>query len=524
MSYEQTASPNLTQDLVVDGLGSWLGMCLAVAEVAGGTTRAYAYAWLAWEDAAYKHADTNLPEGCWVPVFWYGYWNGFPYGHVAWGKRTENQIEIWTSPYTHKPYFDVFSGEINSTIVRVKSLYGMNRFAGWTEDLAGKRFVQPTNVSLGPHQRQVGSVFANYRTGPSTDYPTIYPEGLDANTIIDMQGYVLGQNVEGNSIWFKAAHGAQGYAWSGGFTSHSLSGLKELTYEKQPEKTKREGLSFIDVSAHQGASINWGKVKSAGFTGVIIRAGHVGKSFNGIQPYNLDPNHDRWVAEARHEGLLVGHYWYCYQELDPIVEARAFLKADLVYGEPLFIDAEEKDLSEAWVNSFAQTIYDAIGAIAIYYDYTANLLSKTWVKDTVWQAHYVAEGDYTKVRDLNVIMHQYSSDGQVPGVATRVDLNTYYGTAEEWKYLGRWGDDEIVQPEADCQPVTSLETDLAPQSEPQKNSQVKPQPEIKPKVPSKTSWGVIVKKILALFRRKQAQLLLQNKNNIISDDRQGGRR
>lgn len=436
MSYAQIATPNLTQDLTVDGRSDWLGMCLAVAEVAGGTQRLYGYAWQAWENAVYKHADRNLPEGCWVPAYYFGYWNGVAYGHIVWGKRSGGSVEIWSSPYTHKPYFDIFSGELNATIDKVCSIYGMSYFAGWAEDLAGKRFVGEAEATLAAHQRQVGSVPVNYRRAPSVSGELI--DTLDAGAICDFKGYVKGQEANGTDIWYVGAY-TGGYANAAGFTLQTTEGLSLLTYETSKEEPLRDGLDFVDVSAWQGDSIDWAKVKAVGCAGAVIRAGHVGASYGGIQPHNLDPYHDRWAREARAAGLLVGHYWYCYESLDASAEAHAFMSADIQDGEPIFIDAEEKDLSESWVNVFTGAILEKLRATAIYYDYTANLKAKTWVEGAVWQAHYGAGQDrYEQVRDIHVIMHQYTSEGSVEGIKGNVDLNRFYGTEEDWRNLGNW--------------------------------------------------------------------------------------
>lgn len=487
MSWEQVATPNLSDNLVVDGMNDWLGMCLAVAEVAGGTPRLYGHAWEAWLSNSYKHADRNLPDGLWVPVFWDGYWSGYRYGHVAWARRSGASIEIVSSPYTHKPYFDRFSGELNATINRVSSIYGMSSFAGWAEELATKRFVQKKAQVLQPYQRKVGDTKVFYRKGPSTDHDPVNPGDpfLDAGAIVDFKGYVRGQHINGTDIWYVGKY-TGGYANAAGFTDSSTTGLADLTVTSPvptPEPG-REGLNFIDVSNWQGQAIDWHAVKAAGYAGVIIRAGHVGISYGGVQPYNIDPNHDRWAKEARNAGLLVGHYWYCYEELDPVTEATAFLWSDIVDGEPLFTDAEEKDLSEAWVSKFEQAIWEKLKVKPIYYDYTANLQAKTWVTGNVWQAHYgVGEGKYTQVRDLNVIMHQYTSDGSVNGVSGRVDLNKFYGTVEEWRAFGNWGIDNPSVTEPDPDPLPD------------------PEPDPEPEVPKKSWWRKLIDCIVSLFYR-----------------------
>jgi GH25 family lysozyme M1 (1,4-beta-N-acetylmuramidase) len=312
--------------------------------------------------------------------------------------------------------------------------------------------------------------------------------------------------INGSDIWFVGKY-TGGYANAAGFTNQSTEGLPQLTYKVQEEKPEREGLDFIDVSAWQGSAIDWVRVKAAGYQGVIIRAGHVGKSFGGIQPYNHDPHHERWAHEARAAGLLVGHYWYCHQSLCPVAEAKAFLAADVRDGEPLFVDAEERDLTESWVKTFKQTIFDIVGATAIYDDYTANLKSKTWVTGDVWQAHYsVGEGNFEQVRDLNVIMHQFSSTGSVPSITGYVDLNRFYGTAEDWRYLGRWekGDSVCDAPKTTPEQKPGSDSDLDSELEYEQAPEdgLKPDAETGTEKQRKSWLKLLLEIIRRLFSRK----------------------
>lgn len=147
MSWKQTLYPNLDdKKLVVYDQGkpltSWLLWCLAVAQKTFNVAPFAESAQIAWSWNNTKHYDRDLPDGCFVPIWWTGGYKN--YGHVAIAKRTGNRIQIWSSPYTCKPFFDYFEGELNATIDTVSRIYGV-AYAGWTETMNTTRVVEWVN-------------------------------------------------------------------------------------------------------------------------------------------------------------------------------------------------------------------------------------------------------------------------------------------------------------------------------------------------------------------------------------------
>lgn len=147
MSWKQTIYPNLDdKKLVIHYQGKvlldWFLWCLAVTQKVFGVAPFAESAQIAWSWNNTKHQDRNLPDGYFVPIWWTGGYKN--YGHVAVAKRTGNRIQIWTSPYTHKPYFDYFEGELNTTIDTVSRIYGV-AYAGWTETINTTRVVEWVN-------------------------------------------------------------------------------------------------------------------------------------------------------------------------------------------------------------------------------------------------------------------------------------------------------------------------------------------------------------------------------------------
>lgn len=75
------------------------------------------------------------------------------------------------------------------------------------------------------HQR-ISSTTVNQRSAPNRSAAIINSFGAD--TILDFKGFVRGENVDGNDIWYAGAY-SDTYFWSGGFTDSSTNGLADLT-------------------------------------------------------------------------------------------------------------------------------------------------------------------------------------------------------------------------------------------------------------------------------------------------------
>ena len=147
MSFKQTIYPNLDdKKLVVYYQGKplldWFLWCLAVAQRTFNVAPFAASAQIAWNWNNTKHQDRNLPDGCFVPIWWTGGTGN--YGHVAIAKRSGNWVQVWSSPYRHKAFFDYFEGELNATIDNISRIYGVS-YAGWTETMNTTRVVEWVN-------------------------------------------------------------------------------------------------------------------------------------------------------------------------------------------------------------------------------------------------------------------------------------------------------------------------------------------------------------------------------------------
>lgn len=219
--------------------------------------------------------------------------------------------------------------------------------------------------------------------------------------------------------------------------SYDLSNLYEDEYYRYYfEGDERASKVGIDVSYYQG-KIDWKKVKKSGVDFAIIRLGYRGYLEGELA---LDKKYKYNIKHAKKNGIDVGVYFFtqAITEKEAIEEAKYCLKYvkghDLEY--PIVIDTEainadnvrsqktklNKDELTKVCKAFCDTINDAGYESAIY-------ASKSWFFNRLnlekldgynkWLAHYTKITDYKYDFDI----WQYSSDGKVPGIKGRVDVN-----------------------------------------------------------------------------------------------------
>lgn len=452
------------------------GWCLNAVQRAFNTPWSGSSAMDAWHNrTSFKHQG-EPPMGITVPVFFDGM-NGVPAGHVA-VRLDDGMVASSTLDGVHPQMF------IHPNIQHLIDTYrraGYPDFhlVGWTEDLGGVRLVQEESLPANWRQTKVSNV--NFRTEPNLSAPAKfndYPAGSD----IELAGFVHGENYSGSDIWFKTKVSGV-YAWSGTMTDSSTNGLSDLTPAPTPTPTPEapkpepetpapdtgryipdlDRFTFlVDISRYQNfGEAEFAKLKEAGVDGVIISAGTTGPTYGGskvivgddVEPksdmsngeyeFGIAPTHQIQVDLARKAGLAVGHYFYVYAATDPIRQARVFCQADIkAEGEPLFIDAEEKDLTFSWAEAFANEVKRLTGKNMTYYDYTSNVVAKELTNRPlmIWLADYTNEPyktNLSKDSSLDVIIHQYTSSGRIPGIDQDLDFNATPHDINYFKELGK---------------------------------------------------------------------------------------
>ena len=200
-------------------------------------------------------------------------------------------------------------------------------------------------------------------------------------------------------------------------------------------------LSGIDVSHWQG-TIDWGKVRGAGKKFAFIKASEH-TSF-------VDDKYQSNRANAKAAGLKVGAYHFARPNLgttDAYAEADHFIEtADWTSGElrPVLDLEDTGGLSssalQTWVKAFVQRIYERTGVRAIIYVspsfWSGKMSNSRWFADNgydvLWIAHWTTASSPSVPAEnwggKSWTFWQYTSDGSVPGISGRVDLDRFNGT------------------------------------------------------------------------------------------------
>jgi lysozyme len=196
----------------------------------------------------------------------------------------------------------------------------------------------------------------------------------------------------------------------------------------------------IDVSHWQGV-IDWTKVREARKRFAYIKASD-GTSY-------VDDRYAANRAGAKAAGLYVGAYHFARPDAaagDAVAEANHFVDtAAWVRGELLpVLDLEQAGgLSvtalQAWVKAFLGRVEQRTGERGLIYVspsfWTSRMGDTTWFAEhgyqVLWIAHWTtAETPRMPASDWSSrgwTFWQYTSDGTVPGISGRVDLDRYRG-------------------------------------------------------------------------------------------------
>lgn len=202
-------------------------------------------------------------------------------------------------------------------------------------------------------------------------------------------------------------------------------------------------LMGIDVSKYQSA-IDWGKVKEAGFSFVMIRVGYRGYGQAGtMRPDDMADYHYRGAKDA---GLQVGAYFFSQATTEEEAREEALYALELTQhwelDLPIVFDWEyisetartanvDADTLTACAIAFCQEISDVGRKTMIYVSpWFGNLHLDQLTEYPQWIALYKDQMDYKYHFD----MWQYTCTGSVPGVKGEVDINIFfpYGQDEVW--------------------------------------------------------------------------------------------
>lgn len=194
---------------------------------------------------------------------------------------------------------------------------------------------------------------------------------------------------------------------------------------------------WIDVSAHQGV-IDWPCVAAYGVKGAIIRAGY------GNDISQVDIQFAANIRGAIAAGLKVAVYWFgypdsaddarkefatCRQVIEPYRSSILFVTYDYEYDSASYFTrihgaAPGNALINSMVSAFLVTAKAEGWKTALYTnnDYRLHVFSAA----TLAAADYLWLADYTGGADAPCAIQQTGSDGIVPGIRGRVDMDTVF--------------------------------------------------------------------------------------------------
>ena len=187
-------------------------------------------------------------------------------------------------------------------------------------------------------------------------------------------------------------------------------------------------IKCIDVSTWQG-TVDWDKVKAAGYGHAIIRAGF------GREVSQIDNKFEKNYKNAKAAGVKLGVYWYSYavDKTDARKEAKACLSVlkDKEFELPVFYDMEESSMTKLgksklteMAKAFCDDIIKGGFRCGVYSNpnWFNNYLNYNELKKfyPIWLAQYYKEAQY----DCDI--WQYTSEGKVNGISGNVDLNVIY--------------------------------------------------------------------------------------------------
>lgn len=191
----------------------------------------------------------------------------------------------------------------------------------------------------------------------------------------------------------------------------------------------------VDVSQWQG-NINWSDV-DVPIAIIKMSGGDVG--------LYTDSKANQNYYGAKAAGKAVGGYHFAGGG-DPENEADFFIAcmSPLEKDDVLILDWEiDHPDPVGWCVRFIQRCKDRAGVTPIFYTNQNRVVTHNWqaVVDQnvgLWVAHYGLSPD----ENMNVgawptyIMHQYTSNGSVSGIAGRVDLDAWFGSVDQFRRYG----------------------------------------------------------------------------------------
>lgn len=191
-------------------------------------------------------------------------------------------------------------------------------------------------------------------------------------------------------------------------------------------------IEAIDVSQYQ-QNINWAAVD---------RPIAIIKMSGGDSGLYTDSKANANYYGAKAAGKALGMYHFAGGG-NPENEADFFIAAcsPLEENDVLVLDWEIEHADPVdWCTRFVNRVHDRTGVWPLFYTNGARLNQYDWspVRNNcgTWVAWYGQDPEGNLPISGPYVMHQYTSDGSVPGIAGRVDLDAWFGSVDQFKKYG----------------------------------------------------------------------------------------
>lgn len=188
----------------------------------------------------------------------------------------------------------------------------------------------------------------------------------------------------------------------------------------------------IDISEHNG-TIDFSKLKNSGVEFVIVRIGWVGNKEN----HTLDTKFNEYMTELERLKIPYGFYVYSYCKSISSIKSGArwvlnqVKNRNLKPSYPIFLDMEDssiiscgKEELTAETVTFCNMIENEGYKAGVYANknwFTNYLDISKLITYKIWLAEWNNKDFHTA--NFKVDMWQYTSNGQVDGILSRVDMN-----------------------------------------------------------------------------------------------------
>ena len=209
-----------------------------------------------------------------------------------------------------------------------------------------------------------------------------------------------------------------------------------LIMPHRPASAKEYPVKGFDVSHHQ-KDIQWRKISPEKFQFVYLKATEGGD-------FKDTKFQENWL-NAREQGFLVGAYHFYRLCRDGKIQAQNFIDSvpNKTDGLPPAIDLEydskcintyskEQMLQE--IQYMHDRLYRHYGKQPIFYVSKTfyNIVLAGEFKDTpLWVREYKGKPDLKNQPEWH--FWQHTSQGQISGISTAVDLNVFNGSAQDWQ-------------------------------------------------------------------------------------------